>query len=157
MRIGYGFDIHPLQVGRPLFLGGVEIPHRGGLAGHSDGDVVIHAAIDALLGAAGLGDLGMHFPDTDPQWAGSSSLDLLSTVRNLLNDQGFRVGNLDLMLVAQGPMIASYRTEMVKRMADSLGTERARINLKATRPEGLGALGRAEGIACHAVALLEER
>ncbi len=153
LRVGQGFDIHrfsPLP-GRPLVLGGVTIPGVVGLAGHSDADVVAHALADALLGAAGLGDLGRHFPDTDPTWAGADSLDLLARVGALAAGQGMRVVNADCTVVCERPRLADHADEMARRLGAAVG---APVNVKATRAEGLGTLGRVEGIACLAVVLL---
>jgi 2-C-methyl-D-erythritol 2,4-cyclodiphosphate synthase len=153
LRVGQGFDIHrfsPLP-GRPLVLGGVTIPGVVGLAGHSDADVVAHALADALLGAAGLGDLGRHFPDTDPAWAGADSLDLLARVGALAAGRGMRVVNADCTVVCERPRLADHTDEMGRRLEAAVG---APVNVKATRAEGLGTLGRVEGIACLAVVLL---
>jgi 2-C-methyl-D-erythritol 2,4-cyclodiphosphate synthase len=153
VRVGQGFDIHRFSgvPDRPLILGGVTIPGVAGLAGHSDADVVTHAVADALLGAAGLGDLGRHFPDTDPAWAGADSLTLLATVRALVTAEGMRVMNADCTVICERPRLADHIDEMGRRLAAVLD---APVNVKATRAEGLGALGRVEGIACLAVALV---
>jgi 2-C-methyl-D-erythritol 2,4-cyclodiphosphate synthase len=153
VRIGQGFDIHRFSgvPDRPLILGGVTIPGVAGLAGHSDADVVTHAVADALLGAAGLGDLGRHFPDTDPAWAGADSLTLLATVRAMVTAEDMRVMNADCTVICERPRLADHIDEMGRRLAAVLD---APVSVKATRAEGLGALGRVEGIACLAVALL---
>jgi 2-C-methyl-D-erythritol 2,4-cyclodiphosphate synthase len=153
LRVGQGFDIHRFSgaPGRPLVLGGVTIPGVAGLAGHSDADVVAHALADALLGAAGLGDMGRHFPDTDPQWAGADSLALLAQVGTLVGAEGLRVMNGDCTVVCERPRLADHTDEMGRRLGAVLG---APVSVKATRAEGLGALGRVEGIACLAVALV---
>lgn len=155
MRVGQGFDVHAFtdDPERPLILGGVTIPGRG-LAGHSDADVAAHAVADALLGAAGLGDIGRHFPDTDPQWEGASSLDLLAVVVGMLASAGWAVENVDLTLILEVPMLAPHVPAMESKMAGVLA---APISVKAKRAEGLGAIGRREGIACLAVALLRPR
>jgi len=154
MRIGIGYDIHRLIEGRDLVLGGVRIPHSKGLWGHSDADVAIHAVCDALLGAAGLGDIGHFFPDGDPRYEGVSSLVLLREVGEMIARQGFRTGNVDIALIAEQPRIAPHIPEMKARMAEALGVTPDRIHIKATTNEGLGAIGREEGIACYAVAML---
>jgi 2-C-methyl-D-erythritol 2,4-cyclodiphosphate synthase len=153
LRIGHGFDIHRFSgaPGRPLVLGGVTIPGVAGLAGHSDADVVAHALADALLGAAGLGDLGRHFPDTDPAWAGADSLILLTKVTALVATQGMTAVNADCTVVCERPRLAEHTDDMGRRLGAVVG---APVNVKATRAEGLGALGRVEGIACLVVALL---
>jgi 2-C-methyl-D-erythritol 2,4-cyclodiphosphate synthase len=153
-RVGLGFDVHPFSDDphRRLVLGGVHLPGERGLAGHSDADVVAHAIADALLGAAGLGDLGQHFPDTDPAWAGADSLRMLAGVTGLLRDAGWSVGNVDCTVVLEAPKLAPHRAEMVKRLAAVVGCD---VSVKATRAEGLGAIGRGEGVACWAVALVE--
>ncbi len=151
-RIGHGYDVHPLVKGRPLILGGVFIAHEFGLDGHSDADVLSHALGDALLGAAGLGDLGTHFPDSDPAYRGLSSLLLLERIAAQIRAEGYEIGNIDLTVVAQEPKLAPFR--MRDHLAGALGCPRERINLKATTTEGLGFAGRREGIAAHAVALL---
>jgi len=153
-RIGFGYDIHPLAEGRRLFLGGVEIPSARGLDGHSDADVLLHALCDALLGAAGLPDIGRLFPNTDPAYEGISSLKLLREVAGRLAAQGYRVGNLDVTLIAEAPKIAPYVDAMRAAIAGALGLEPGLVGIKATTNEGLGSLGRGEGIAAHAVALL---
>lgn len=156
LRIGHGYDVHRLTEGRKLILGGVEIPYRLGLLGHSDADVLVHAVMDALSGAARLGDIGKLFPDTDPQYAGISSLKLLSEVGRLLGERGYAVVNIDATLLAQAPKVGPYRREMEANMAAALGVEPERINVKATTEEGLGFTGDGSGMAAHAVALLEK-
>ena len=154
-RIGIGYDIHRTDPGRPLVLGGVRIPDAPfGLAGHSDADVVLHAVTDACLGAAALGDIGVHFPDTDPAWAGADSADLLGRVVALVAERGWRVGNVDVTVVAQVPRLASHIEAMRRRIAEVLNCPLTAASVKATTNEGLGPLGRAEGIAAQAVVLL---
>ena len=148
---GIGWDSHRLVAGRPLILGGVAIEHELGLAGHSDADVLTHAVIDALLGAAGLGDIGEHFPDTDPQFEGADSLVLLRHAVTLLRDAGWRVGNVDCSVVCEAPKLAPRRAEMQERLSEAAG---APVTVKGRRAEGLGALGRGEGIACWATAVI---
>ncbi len=154
MRVGQGFDVHAFAPERPLVLGGVRIPHDLGLAGHSDADVLIHAICDALLGAAGLGDIGRHFPDDDPAFAGADSCDLLARVRELTAEAGWRVVNVDATVIAQKPRLAPHVPAMRARLASALGIEETAINIKATTTEYLGFTGRGEGIAAMAVALL---
>jgi 2-C-methyl-D-erythritol 2,4-cyclodiphosphate synthase len=154
-RIGIGYDIHPLVEGRPLILGGVHIPHPKGLLGHSDSDALSHAISDALLGAAALGDLGTHFPDTDPHFKGASSTDLLAQVASMLRERGFQIENLDAVVVAQEPKLAPYIQTMRERIAQALGIGPDRISVKAKTSEGLESIGRGEAIAAHAVALLK--
>lgn len=156
MRIGHGYDAHRLVDGRRLVLGGVLIPFERGLAAHSDGDAVIHAICDALLGAAGLGDIGRHFPDTKAELAGVDSRLLLREVVASVRGQGLRVGNVDATIVAERPKLAPYFQQMREHLASDLGVGIERINLKGTTTEGMGFAGRQEGIAAHAVALLEE-
>ena len=156
MRIGHGYDVHRLTEGRKLILGGVDIPYPLGLLGHSDADVLTHALMDALLGAAGLGDIGRHFPDSDPRYAGISSLTLLGHVMDLLAQRGLRVSNADVTVLAQAPKLAPYLPRMVLNLAQCMGLPPERLNLKATTEEGLGFTGAGQGIAAHAVALLEE-
>ena len=156
MRVGLGYDVHRLTEGRKLILGGVEIPWERGLLGHSDADVLIHAIMDALLGAAALGDIGQHFPDTDPAYKGISSLRLLDHVAGLLKKQGFSVGNIDAVIIAQKPKMAPYIPKMRQNIAQALGISADRVNIKATTEEKLGFTGREEGIASQAVCLLEE-
>ena len=155
MRIGHGYDVHRLAEDRPLILGGVEIPYDLGLLGHSDADVALHALMDALLGAAALGDIGRHFPDSDPAYKGASSLALLAHVAGLLEKEGFRVQNADLTIIAQRPKLAAYIPQMVQAIARTLGVDPSQINVKATTEEGLGFTGQGQGIAAHAVALIE--
>ena len=154
IRIGMGYDIHRLVPGRKLILGGVEIPSDVGLLGHSDADVVLHAICDALLGAAGLPDIGQQFPNTDATFAGASSLSLLSAVYTLLSDAGYRVGNVDCCVIAERPKIAAYADRMRAHIADAVEVAADRVSVKATTNEGLGSLGAGEGIACHATAVL---
>ena len=156
MRIGHGYDVHRLVPGRDLILGGVKLDYPLGLDGHSDADVLTHAVMDALLGAAGLGDIGRHFPDSDPAYKGIDSQKLLAHVRELLRDRGFRVGNLDVTLIAQAPKLAPHVAAMERTLAATLEMEPERVNVKATTEERLGFTGRGEGISCHAVCLLEE-
>ena len=156
MRIGQGYDVHPFEDGRRLVLGGVTFEGETGLAGHSDGDVLTHAVIDALLGAAALGDIGGHFPSTDARLRDADSIDLLRQVAKLVAAAGFRMGNVDLTVVAERPRIAPRVTEMRQRLAAALGVDTARVSVKATTTDGLGFTGRGEGIAALAVALLDE-
>ena len=154
MRVGCGYDVHQLVEGRKLFLGGVEIPHTKGLLGHSDADVLLHALMDAILGAAALGDIGKHFPDTDQQYKGISSVKLLEHVAKLISGHGFKVGNVDVTVMAQKPKIASYIPQMRECIAETLGIEIERVNVKGTTTEKLGFVGREEGIAAEAVCIL---
>lgn len=156
MRIGHGYDVHRLTEGRALILGGVHIPFERGLLGHSDADVLTHAVMDALLGAAGLWDIGHAFPDTDPAYQGADSLVLLDQVMVMLRENGLRVGNVDATILAQRPKLAPYIPQMRANLAMRLGIEVSRVNVKATTEEGLGFTGTGEGMAAHAVALLEE-
>ncbi|MCI5901106.1 MAG: 2-C-methyl-D-erythritol 2,4-cyclodiphosphate synthase [Blautia sp.] len=156
MRIGMGYDVHKLTKDRELILGGVKIPWEMGLLGHSDADVLIHAVMDALLGAAALGDIGKHFPDTDPAYKGISSILLLQHVTRLIEEHGFRIGNVDATIIAQKPKMAPHIPQMRKNMAQAMNIEESRLNIKATTEEGLGFTGRQEGIASQAVCLLEE-
>ena len=156
MRIGHGYDVHKLTPERKLILGGVEIPCDKGLLGHSDADVLTHALMDALLGAAALGDIGKAFPDSDPSYAGISSLILLERVMVLLKEKGFGVGNVDVTVVAQRPKLAPYIPQMRATLSACLGISEDRVNVKATTEEGLGFTGAGEGIAAHAVCLLTE-
>ena len=153
-RIGHGYDVHAFAENRRLVLGGVEIPLDKGLAGHSDADVLLHAVMDALLGAAAQPDIGQQFPDTDPAWEGADSLALLKIVAELLARRGFRVGNVDATVVAQRPKLAGYIPQMRENIAGTLGVEVSDVNVKATTEEHLGFTGRGEGIAAHAVALI---
>ena len=155
MRVGHGYDVHRFEQGRKLVLGGVEIEHEVGLAGHSDADVLLHAICDALLGGAGLGDIGHHFPDTDEQYKGIDSRLLLREVVKNVNELGYRVSNLDATLVLQRPKVAAQLPLMKQNIITDLEVEPDRVNLKATTTEGLGAMGREEGVAAHAVVLLE--
>lgn len=154
-RIGHGYDVHKLVDGRKLILGGVEIPHETGLLGHSDADVVLHALMDALLGAAALGDIGKHFPDTDDAYKGISSLELLGRVKALLEKDGYTLANADMTIIAQAPKLAPYIPEMRANIVRTLGLPDCFINIKATTEEHLGFTGRKEGIAAHAVVLLK--
>jgi 2-C-methyl-D-erythritol 2,4-cyclodiphosphate synthase len=154
-RVGLGFDLHPLARNRALVLGGVTIPSEVGLEGHSDADVLTHAVSEALLGALALGDLGRHFPDTDPRWAGVSSLKLLAEVVELVRRRGGRLVNVDATVLAQAPRLAPYLDEMAKRLADILGLTIDTVSVKAKSPEGLGLVGRREGIAAMAVVAVE--
>lgn len=156
MRIGHGYDVHKLVPGRDLILGGVRLEHERGLLGHSDADVLTHAVMDALLGAAGLGDIGLMFPDTDPQYTGADSLVLLSRVAARVRAAGFRVGNVDATIIAQKPKLAGAIGEMRTKLAGAMGVDAGQVNVKATTEERLGFTGREEGIAAHAVALIEE-
>ncbi len=155
MRIGHGYDVHRLIEGRRLILGGVEVPYEKGLDGHSDADVLLHAVMDALLGAAALGDIGQMFPDTDPALKGANSLVLLKKVARRLSGLGFQLSNLDCTLVVQRPKLAPFLPEMRQKIALATGAELGRINIKATTEEGLGFTGSGEGIAAHAVVLLD--
>ena len=155
MRIGHGYDVHRLEQGRRLILGGVEIPYEKGLLGHSDADVLVHAVMDALLGAASLGDIGGLFPDTDPAFEGVSSLSLLDRVMERLEAAGFRVGNIDATILAQRPKLAPYIPQMAQNLSVHLGVSTGQVNVKATTEEGLGFTGAEQGIAAHAVCLLE--
>ncbi|HEB89451.1 MAG TPA: 2-C-methyl-D-erythritol 2,4-cyclodiphosphate synthase [Deltaproteobacteria bacterium] len=157
MRIGQGVDVHRLVAGRRLVLGGVEIPHDRGLEGHSDGDVLLHAVADAILGAIGEGDLGRHFPSSDERWRGAASTGILSEVVGMMDRAGFVVGNLDATIVAQAPRLAPHQEAMRDNLVRVLGTRPDRVNLKLTSTDELGAIGRKEGIAGMAVVLLEER
>ncbi len=157
MRVGQGFDVHAFCEGRKLILGGVEIPHESGLAGHSDADVLVHAVCDALLGAAGLGDIGHHFPDSDPQYAGIDSMKLLARVMQSLSELGWSVNNLDATVIAQFPRLAPYIASMRESLASAMGMDVDRCNIKATTTEHLGFTGRGEGIAAQAVVLLSAK
>jgi len=154
-RVGFGFDLHPLVAGRPLVLGGVTVPSELGLGGHSDADVLAHAVGEALLGALALGDLGRHFPDTDPRYRGISSLTLLAAVMDLVRGRGGRLVNVDATVLAQAPRLAPLLPEMAKRLADALGIDADAVSVKAKSPEGLGLLGRQEGMAAMAVVSVE--
>ena len=155
MRIGMGYDVHKLTEKRKLILGGVDIPYEKGLLGHSDADVLIHAIMDAILGAAALGDIGKHFPDTDPAYEGISSIKLMEHVAGLLRENGFEIGNIDATVIAQRPKLADYIPQMRQNMADALGIEVSQINVKATTEEGLGFTGAGQGIASQAICLLK--
>ncbi|MCD7980861.1 MAG: 2-C-methyl-D-erythritol 2,4-cyclodiphosphate synthase [Clostridiales bacterium] len=154
MRIGMGYDVHQLTENRRLILGGVEIPHALGLLGHSDADVLLHAVMDALLGAAALGDIGKHFPDTDERYRGISSLRLLAQVRELLQRERYVIENIDATVIAQRPKLRPYIAQMERNIADTLGIDKSQVNVKATTEEHLGFTGREEGIAANAICLL---
>ena len=156
MRIGHGYDVHTLVEGRDLILGGVKIEHTLGLLGHSDADVLLHAVSDALLGAAGLGDIGKHFPDTDPQYKGADSLKLLEIVAQKVREAGYRVSNIDVTMIAQKPKLRPHIEQMERNIAGAVGIDISRVNVKATTEEKLGFTGEELGMACHAVCLLEE-
>ena len=156
MRIGHGYDVHRLVEGRDLILGGVKIDYEKGLLGHSDADVLLHAVSDALLGAAGLGDIGRHFPDTDPKYKGADSLELLREVYRKISEKGYRVGNIDVTMVAQRPKLKDFIPQMQENIAAAVGVTSDRVNVKATTEEKLGFTGTGEGMSCHAVCLLEE-
>ena len=156
MRIGIGYDIHRFQEGRPLVLGGVTLPGETGLGGHSDADVLLHAVIDALLGAAGLGDIGQRYPPDDPAYAGADSRRLLAEAGAAVEDAGYRPQNVDATLIAERPKLAPHLARMRQAIGEALGLDAARVNVKATTNEGIGAVGRGEGIAAIAVALLSE-
>lgn len=155
MRIGHGYDVHRLVPGRDLILGGVKIPYELGLDGHSDADVLLHAVMDALLGAAAMRDIGYHFPDTDPAYKGANSLELLKIVGSKLTDAGYRVGNIDVTMIAQRPKLKEYIPAMTANIAAILEIPLDRVNVKATTEEHLGFTGTGEGMSCHAVCLLE--
>ena len=156
MRIGHGYDVHRLVEGRDLILGGVKIDYEKGLLGHSDADVLLHAVSDALLGAAGLGDIGKHFPDTDPQYKGADSLVLLTVVAQRVKEAGYRVSNIDVTMIAQRPKLKDHIPQMVLNIAGAVGIAPDRVNVKATTEEKLGFTGEGLGMSCHAVCLLEE-
>ncbi len=156
MRIGHGYDVHRLVEGRDLILGGVKIDYEKGLLGHSDADVLLHAVSDALVGAAGLGDIGKHFPDTDPAYKGADSLELLRIVARRVQASGYRVSNIDVTMIAQKPKLKDHIPQMVRNIAGAVGLEADRVNVKATTEEKLGFTGTGEGMSCHAVCLLEE-
>ena len=156
MRIGHGYDVHKLVEGRDLILGGVKIDYEKGLLGHSDADVLLHAVSDALLGAAGLGDIGKHFPDTDPQYKGADSLVLLQVVAQRVKEAGYRVSNIDVTMIAQKPKLKDHIPQMVLNIASAVGIAPDRVNVKATTEEKLGFTGEGLGMSCHAVCLLEE-
>lgn len=155
MRIGYGYDVHPLGPDRKLILGGIEIPHAKGLLGHSDSDVLVHAVCDALLGAMGEGDLGRHYPSSDQKYKGISSLELLKDVTAKLKAKGYRVGNIDTVIVAQAPRLGPYLSAMQKKMAETAGINPDLINVKVKSGEGLDAVGHEEGMIAHAVCVIE--
>lgn len=154
LRVGQGFDVHPLEPGRKLILGGVEIAHERGLRGHSDADAPAHALANAILGAIGEGDLGRHFPDSDPRYKDADSLALLGEVSRLANSRGWRLVNADLTIFAQAPRLLPHLAAMRERLASAIGADPAQVNVKASSPEGLGALGRGEGIGASAIVLL---
>lgn len=154
MRVGQGYDVHRLVEGRDLILGGVKVPYEKGLLGHSDADVLVHAVMDALLGAAALGDIGQHFPDTDPRYEGISSIALLKEVGSLLEKEGYIIENIDATIIAQRPKLASYRPQMAVNIAEALHLEQNQVSVKATTEEGLGFTGSGEGISSQAVVLL---
>lgn len=156
MRIGQGYDVHKLVEGRSLILGGVTVPYEKGLLGHSDADVLVHAVMDALLGAAALGDIGQHFPDTDPAYKGISSIELLKRVGELLEEKGYVVENIDATVIAQRPKLAPYRPQMAANIAQALKLDVSRVSVKATTEEGLGFTGTGEGISSQAITLLTE-
>lgn len=156
MRIGHGYDVHKLVEGRDLILGGVKIDYEKGLLGHSDADVLLHAVSDALLGAAGLGDIGKHFPDTDPQYKGADSLVLLQVVAQRVKEAGYRVSNIDVTMIAQKPKLKDHIPQMMRNIASAVGIAPDRVNVKATTEEKLGFTGEGLGMSCHAVCLLEE-
>lgn len=157
MRIGHGYDVHRLTENRKLILGGVSIPYEKGLLGHSDADVLVHAVMDSLLGALALGDIGKHFPDTDPKYKGADSIELLRHVTGLINEQGYTLGNLDATVIAQAPKLAPYIEQMRKNIAGAIGCEISQVNVKATTEEKLGFTGDGSGISAHCVALLTEK
>ena len=157
MRIGHGYDVHKLVECRPLILGGVEIPYEKGLLGHSDADVLFHAVMDALLGAAGLGDIGVHFPDTDMTYKGANSGKLLTQVGKKIQDAGYTVGNIDVTMIAQKPKLKDHIPQMKRNIAANLGICESRVNVKATTEEHLGFTGDGSGMACHAVCILEDK
>ncbi len=156
MRVGIGYDVHKLVEGRKLILGGVEIPYEKGLLGHSDADVIVHAIMDALLGAAALGDIGQHFPDTDPAYEGISSIELLSKVGELLEEKDYEVVNIDSIIIAQKPKMMPHLREMMRNVAGALGIEEGQVSVKATTEEHLGFTGRGEGIAAQAVCCIQK-
>jgi 2-C-methyl-D-erythritol 2,4-cyclodiphosphate synthase len=155
MRIGIGYDVHRLVTGRRLMLGGVVIPFEKGLLGHSDADVLVHAVCDALLGAAGLGDIGLHFPDTDPKFKNISSLTLLAETGIMIRNEGFSIRNIDTIVFAEAPKISPFRKEMQNNLANTVEVDPGRVNIKATTTEGLGIFGKGEGIGAMSVALLD--
>ena len=155
LRVGHGFDVHAFEAGNYVTLGGVRIPHTHGVRAHSDGDVVIHALCDALLGAAALGDIGMHFPDSDPRWQGADSRQFLRHVNTLLQERGYSTVNVDVTVLADAPRLGVHRDAMRQQLADDLRISSGCVNIKATTNEGLGHIGRREGLACHVVVLIE--
>lgn len=155
LRIGQGYDVHAFEPGDHVTLGGVKIPHTQGIRAHSDGDVVLHALCDALLGAAGLGDIGMHFPDSDPQWRGADSRQFVRHVRSLLERQGFAIVNVDVTVLAEAPRLGKHRETMRAHISADLGIDAGCVNIKATTSEGMGFVGLGQGLACHAIALIE--
>ncbi len=155
MRVGMGYDVHKLVENRKLILGGVEIPYEKGLLGHSDADVLVHAIMDALLGAAALGDIGRHFPDTDPAYAGADSMELLKHVKKMLEDKLYFISNIDATVIAQRPKLAGYIPDMVKNVAKALDLEESQVNIKATTEEGLGFTGAGQGISSQAICAIE--
>ena len=157
MRIGHGYDVHRLTENRKLILGGVSIPYEKGLLGHSDADVLVHAVMDSLLGALALGDIGKHFPDTDPKYKGADSIELLKHVTGLINEHGYTLGNLDATVIAQAPKLAPYIEQMRKNIADAIGCDISQVNVKATTEEKLGFTGDGSGISAHCVCLLTEK
>lgn len=157
MRIGMGYDVHRLTENRKLIIGGVDIPYSKGLLGHSDADVLLHAIMDSLLGAAALGDIGRHFPDTDPKFKGISSIDLLKEVRNLLDKGGYEIVNIDATIIAQKPKMASYIPKMVKNISSTLQIDDNLVNVKATTEEGLGFTGNEEGISSQSICLINKK
>ncbi len=157
MRIGHGYDVHRLTENRKLILGGVSIPYEKGLLGHSDADVLVHAVMDSLLGALALGDIGKHFPDTDPKYKGADSIELLRHVTGLINENGYTLGNLDATVIAQAPKLAPYIEQMRKNIADAVGCDISQVNVKATTEEKLGFTGDGSGISAHCVCLLTEK
>jgi 2-C-methyl-D-erythritol 2,4-cyclodiphosphate synthase len=156
MRIGIGYDVHRFEKGRPLILGGIQIPFEKGLAGHSDADVLCHAIVDAILGAAGLGDIGTHFPDSDPNWKNVSSLLFLTHVKKLIEDDYF-ISNIDSVIIAEQPKIKPYSLQMIEQIAKALSINESLISIKATTTEGLGFEGEKKGVAAQAVVLLEQK
>ena len=156
MRIGHGYDVHRLTTGRRLIIGGVDIPHETGLLGHSDADVLLHAIMDALLGACALGDIGTHFPDNDPAYEGADSIKLLCEVCRIIKENGYKIGNIDSTVIAQKPKLKPYIPQMRENIANACGVDISRISVKATTEEKLGFTGNLEGIAAHAVCMLDE-
>ena len=157
MRVGFGFDVHQLKTGRKLILGGVDIPHNKGLTGHSDADVLIHAVVDALLGAAGMGDIGMHFDDADEKHKDADSRMFLRRVNAMIMEQGLAVSNIDITVVAEAPKISPYAQQMIHNLAADLGVDKRQLNIKATKNETMGFIGRQEGIAAYAIVALTDR